>query len=131
MSTTLRYTFSIERTGPGARKVLRSGEAGNPTIGSVPRISRLVALAHRFAGQLREGVAGTMADLAAARGISRARMTQIMDLLLLAPDVQEELLFLPRTVRGRDSVTLRTMRYVCATPVWTEQRARWREIKEA
>jgi hypothetical protein len=72
-----------------------------------------------------------MAELAAERGISRARMTQIMDLLLLAPDVQEDLLFLPRTVRGRDPVTLRAMRYVYGTPVWAEQRARWREMKEA
>jgi hypothetical protein len=53
-----------------------------------------------------------------------------MDLLLLAPDVQEELLFLPRTVRGFDPVTLRTMRYVCATPLCTEQRSRWTEIKD-
>jgi hypothetical protein len=58
-------------------------------------------------------------------------MTQIMDLLLLAPDIQEELLFLPRTVRGCDPVMLRTMGYVCATPSWPELRARWREIKEA
>jgi hypothetical protein len=58
-------------------------------------------------------------------------MTQIMDLLLLAPDIQEDLLFLPRTVRGFDPVTPRTMRYVGATPIWDEQRARWREIMEA
>jgi hypothetical protein len=72
-----------------------------------------------------------MAELAAKRGVTRARMTQIMSLLLLAPDIQEELLFLPRTARGFDPVTLRAMGYVCATPLWTEQRARWAEIKDA
>jgi hypothetical protein len=64
-------------------------------------------------------------------GISRARLSQLLDLLLLAPDIQEELLFLPRTVEGHDPITLRTMRYVCASPIWSEQRARWREIKDA
>jgi hypothetical protein len=54
-----------------------------------------------------------------------------MNLLLLAPDIQEELLFLPLTVRGCDPVTLRTMGYVCDTPIWSEQRARWAEIEEA
>ena len=73
----------------------------------------------------------TMAELATQRGITRARMTQIMDLLLLAPDIQEALLFMPRTVRGCDQVTLRTMGYVCATLVWKDQRARWQEIKDA
>jgi hypothetical protein len=96
--------------------------------GNIPRISRLMALAHRFARQLRDGEVDSMADLAARRGVTRARITQIMDLLLLAPDIQEELLFLPRTVHGYDPITLRRMRYVCATPVWEEQRVRWHEI---
>jgi hypothetical protein len=130
VSGTVRYAFTIERAGAGAPVSLCEGRRPTPIAGNIPRISRLVALAHRFAGQLRLGRGGTMADLAAERGITRARMTQIMDLLLLAPDIQEDLLFLARTERGRDPVTLRTMRYVCATLVWAEQRVRWAEVKE-
>ena len=36
-----------------------------------------------------------------------------MDLLLLAPGIQEELLFLPPTESGRDAMTLRETRVVC------------------
>ena len=36
--------------------------------------------------------------------VSQPRMTQIMNLLHLAPGIQEELLFLPRTVSGRDPI---------------------------
>lgn len=127
MSPSIRYAFSPDRTGAGAPVALREGAPALRVIGNVPRISRLLALAHRFDHQLRSGQAANMAELAAFRGITRARMTQIMDLLLLAPDIQEELLFLPRTVHGRDPVTLRRMRHVCATPTWQEQRARWAE----
>ena len=131
MSASLRYDFTIDRAGPGAPIALREGKAELRAAGNVPRIARLLALAHHFAAELRAGTVATMAELAARRGITRARMTQIMDLLLLAPDIQEEVLFLPRTVRGFDPVTLRGMRYVCATPIWSEQRARWSEMKEA
>jgi hypothetical protein len=131
MSASVRYGFSIDRVGSGAPIALRDGKRAPRAIGNVPRVARLVALAHRFAGQLRGGRVANMAELAARLGITRPRMTQIMNMLLLAPDIQEELLFLPPTVRGRDPVTLRTMGYVSATPIWAEQRERWREIKEA
>jgi hypothetical protein len=130
VSPSLRYVFTRERVGSGGAITLREGKRPSRTIGSVPRIARLVALAHRFASELRNGSPATMAELAAQRGITRARVTQLMDLLLLAPDIQEELLFLPPTVRGCDPVTLRTMRYVCSTPAWAEQRRRWGEIAE-
>jgi hypothetical protein len=130
VTATVRYPFAVDRAGAGAPVKLREGVRSRRVEGAIPRISRLMALAHRFARQLRDGEVGSMADLAARRGVTRARITQIMDLLLLAPDIQEELLFLPRTVRGHDPITLRRMRYVCATPVWEEQRARWREMHE-
>jgi hypothetical protein len=130
VSPTVAYQFHIVRTGP--RIVLRDGLAPTPPpVGNVPRIAKLMALAHRFDGLIQSGAVGSMADLAAERGISRARMSQIMALLLLAPDVQEQLLFLPKTVRGRDPITLRTLRPVCATPIWEEQRVRWAQINES
>ena len=36
-----------------------------------------------------------MAELARLGRVSRARITQIMDLLMLAPEIQEEVLHLP------------------------------------
>jgi hypothetical protein len=129
VSASLRYSFSLDRVGAGSPIALREGTPARRVAGNTPRISRLMALAHRFERRLRSGEAANMAALAASRGITRARMTQIMDLLLLAPEIQEALLFLPRTVRGHDAITLRQLRAVCATPVWEEQQARWAEIE--
>ena len=47
------------------------------------------------------------AELARLGHVSRARITQIMNLLLLAPDIQEEILFLPKTVAGHDPIKLK------------------------
>jgi hypothetical protein len=64
---------------------------GDPT----PRIARLMALAIRFEGLVREKKVRDYAELAMRGQITRARMTQIMKLLHLAPDIQEQILFLP------------------------------------
>jgi len=55
-------------------------------------------------------------------GITRARVTQIMNLLNLAPEIQERLLFLPGTEKGWDAVTEREMRVVCELVEWEGQR---------
>lgn len=49
-------------------------------------------------------------------------MTQIMNLLNLAPETQEELLFLPRVERGGYDVLLRDLRRVAAVREWEGQR---------
>ena len=67
-----------------------------------------------------------MADIARLGRVSRARVTQIMDLLLLAPDIQEEILFLPAARSGPDAITVRQVRSVCAPVPWAEQRVQWR-----
>lgn len=48
-----------------------------------------------------------------------------MNLLLLALDIQEALLFLPRTVKGRDPVRERHVRPIAAIPDWRKQREMW------
>jgi alkylated DNA nucleotide flippase Atl1 len=68
-----------------------------------------MALAIHFDGLIRDGVVKNYADLARLGGVSRARITQIMNLLNLPPWKQEELLFLEGG-QGRDVVTERKMR---------------------
>jgi hypothetical protein len=46
-------------------------------------------------------------QLARLGHVSRAQITQIMNLLLLAPDIQEEILFLPKTVAGHGPIKLK------------------------
>lgn len=96
--------------------------------GRVPRVSRLMALAIRLDGYLREGVVADQADLARLGHVSRARITQIMNLLHLAPDIQEALLFLPRVAEGRDPITERDLRPIAACVDWRKQRRAWAEL---
>src|SRR3990170_2361781 len=74
------------------------------TAGRVPRISRLMALAIRFDGMLQRGEVKDYADLARLGHVTRARVTQVMNLLMLAPDIQEAILFLPLIEDGHDLV---------------------------
>lgn len=117
--------------GRKTRKKLEAGDAPpDPEAlvepGRVPRISRLMALAIRLERLLAEGVARDYADLARLGGVTRARLTQIMNLTLLAPDIQEALLFLPRTLGGRDAITEPQLRAIAAVPDWRKQRRMWK-----
>lgn len=55
----------------------------------------------------------------------RARITQIMNLRLLAPDIQEALLFLPRTAAPRDVLKYDDIRPLTTELDWAEQRRMW------
>ena len=113
------------------RKQMAVGEAPAPSpvpLGRVPRISRLMALAIRFEGLLSRGEVRDYADLARLGYVTRARVTQIMNFLNLAPDIQEELLFLPPIKAGRDTVKEWQVRPIAAEPEWQKQRKAWRAL---
>jgi hypothetical protein len=110
------------------QRTLRVGQKGRakkasfmPAVVHIPRVSRLMALAIRFDQLIRDGVVADQAELARLGRVSRARLTQIMNLLSLAPDIQERLLLLPRE-RGRSQVTERQLRPIAAAPSWNNQR---------
>ena len=96
----------------------------------IPRVVRLLALAHQMERKIRAGELRDLAHAAEAIGVTRARMTQIMNLLLLAPGIQEEILDLPPVLEGRDPVTERQLRELVAEPDWNRQLAVWRKIHE-
>src|SRR5690349_9864793 len=85
--------------GRESKKVLRRGAQPTLPLGRIPRISRLMALAIKFDQMIRDGVVADYAELARLGHVTRARMTQIMNLLNLAPDIQVALLFLPPVER--------------------------------
>jgi hypothetical protein len=87
-----------------------------------------MALAIKFDGIVRRGEVRDYADLARLGYVTRARITQIMNLLNLAPDIQEEILFLPRTVKGRDPIRERDVRPIAAVPHWNRQRKMWAQL---
>jgi hypothetical protein len=96
--------------------------------GKLPRVTRLMALAIKFDGMLREGVVADYADLARLGLVTRARMTQIMNLLNLAPDIQEAILFLPARTQGRETIAERNLRPLTRIMSWERQRKMWRAI---
>jgi hypothetical protein len=96
--------------------------------GRVPRVSRWLALAHRLDGLLRAGVLANQMEVARLGHVTHARVSQMLSLLYLAPDIQEQILFLPRTVRGRDAVILRDVLPIALTLDWRKQRRLWSEL---
>ena len=76
-------------------------------------------------GQLRD-----LAHAAEVLGLTRARMTQIANVILLAPEIQEALLDLPRVTSGRDPITERALRPLVAEPCWERQLELWKEIAQ-
>jgi hypothetical protein len=87
----------------------------------------MLALAHRWRALIRSGVVKDQAALAALVGVSRARITQVMDLLHLAPDIQEEIL-VTRTPMVAGSH--RDLLHIAASSEWSEQRRLWRAWRQ-
>lgn len=133
MTTSIKYQTRVHfRCGQNGRKHLETGDKPDAPIeaGRVPRVSRLIALAIRFNGLIRDGVVTDQAELARLGHVTRARLTQIMNLLHLAPDIQEAILFLPRVERGRDPIKERQIRPIAATPDWRKQRKMWKRLTD-
>ena len=131
MSGNQEVTYALDfRAGkPGRRenKIASSHlqpPAGERAGGSIPRIARLMALAIRFDGLLREETIQDYAELARLGRVTRARMTQIMKLLDLAPDIQEQILFLP-PIPGLNE---RNLRPIANRIDWDEQRPLFQEL---
>jgi len=119
--------------GRNCRKVIKEGPPPEPDhepapTGRVPRISRLMALAIRFDRLIKAGEIADQAEIARLGHVSRARITQIMNLLCLAPDIQEAILHLPRTHHGRDPIREIMLRPIAAVPDWRKQRRMWKAL---
>jgi hypothetical protein len=96
----------------------------------VPRLARLMALAIRFDGLLRSGAIIDQAELARLGKVSRARISQILNFLHLAPDIQEQLLFLPPLHQGRERLHLADLQPLCRQWNWRRQRRLWQALRE-
>ena len=93
--------------------------------GRLPRVSRWMALALHFDTLLRDGALAGQRELARLGQVSAARVSQILNLVHLAPDIQEQLLFLPPVHGGRDPVLLRQLQPLAGMALWEQQRRKW------
>ena len=77
----------------------------------------------------KHGEVADYADLARLGHVTRAHITQIMNLLHLAPDIQEAILFLPCTDGSRAPIAERHLRPIAAVIDWRKQRRMWEESR--
>ena len=108
------------RNGSQRRRLLGPKVPDPPRI---PRIARLMALVIKFQDMVYRGEVGDYADLARLGYVSRARLTQIMNLLLLAPDLQEALLALVDAIEQRAPLSERSLRKITMLVMWEDQRS--------
>jgi transposase-like protein len=131
MNATLirEWDIQFQRGGRGAPKELHTHQEPTSTQPiQLSRVARLMALALRFEQLLRGGEIASYTELARLGRVSCARISQILNLLQLAPDIQEQLLFLTRKGRGRDPIHLARLQPIAATLDWVKQRRLWREL---
>ncbi|MHB9131128.1 MAG: hypothetical protein ACYDBB_08570 [Armatimonadota bacterium] len=126
-STPMRMEYQIhfqrERAG---RKVIKEGKAPEP-VDRIPRIARLLALAHHFDRLIADGAAKDYADIARLAHLTRARVTQIMTLRYLAPEIQESIIH-TQVGMGTNTLPERQIRDIALQLDWSEQRRHWQSI---
>ena len=112
---------------------VRSGAAAaprsQPPACHTPHLSRLMALAIKCRDLVETGEVRDYAKLARAGYITRARMSQIMNLVNLAPDIQEEILFLPKASAAGFPLNETRLRKIACQPLWDRQRTEWRKLR--
>lgn len=131
MPLTVECRVEFRRLAKGRKQIQEAPAMPRPVVppGRVPRVARWMALAIRCEQLLCEGHIASYAELARLGQVTHARISQIMNLLHLTPDIQEAILFLPRTQRGRDPILLRDLQPLAAILDWRQQRKRWCELQ--
>lgn len=126
---TVKRKVQLTREAHGRRRVGAAKKRSTPAqAGRIPRISRLMAVAIRLERLLVTGEVSDVTELARLGHVTQPRMSQILNLTLLAPDIQEELLFLPRVEAGKATIHEKMLRPVSAETDWEKQREMWRAL---
>jgi hypothetical protein len=130
--------IQVEVTLPVRPRRHERGKGGQPDSVSdagsrsrVPRITRLMALAIKFQAMVERGEVRDYADLARLGYVTRARITQIMNLLNLAPGIQEDILVASGSLASREAATERHIRSIVKLVLWADQTRAWTEPRRA
>jgi len=106
---------------PARQAAGRPKKTAAPAPPRIPRITRLMALAIKFQDMIDRGEVKDYADVARLGFVTRARVTQIMNLCLLAPDIQEQLLSSEENAASA-GIAERNLRRIACAVSWNEQR---------
>jgi hypothetical protein len=129
-----RVKFQVQFSGGPKGKARGSTRASAPepveenSLSRLPKVTRLLVLGYRFESLVRAGVVKDYAEIARLTGLSRARVTQITNLTLLPPEIQQAILGLPPIRNGRDLPPERVLRCLSTQPDWKLQRAIWNRL---
>jgi hypothetical protein len=123
-----RSGASIAAAAKASGIVRRRSAADGESAERLPRITRLLALALKFEELIRSGTVTNYAALAQVAQVSRSRITQMTALLSLAPDIQEEILFLPAAAARLLRISEPSLRRLTATLLWNQQREQWKNL---
>lgn len=123
----VKLDFVMHVAQPSRRLLIREGPAPVPAVrrGRPPRVARMLVQAYLFQRMLENGQARDLADLARTFKLTRARVTQILNYTLLAPDLQKEILAMPPIEPRQEPISEPEMRAVLREVLWSEQRKRW------
>ncbi len=126
-SLRLEFEVRFKKDRRGRRHSRECVHPGTATLPKedLPRLTRLLALAHRWNRLIEDGVVANHAEIARMMGLSRARVTQIADLLYLAPDIQEEVLLRACGEKPELGPLERAMRPIIRLAEWNDQRRLW------
>ncbi|HLN30698.1 MAG TPA: hypothetical protein VK395_23355 [Gemmataceae bacterium] len=135
---TIDCILPLRRRGRAGQQSFPAGPVPQPSSpadratrspGRVPRVARLMALALRYEQFLRAGTVRDYVALANLGQVSRGRISQIMNLRQLAPDIQEQILFLPCVQQGRDPIHLHHLQPLAVILDWRKQRRMWKVLQ--
>ena len=96
----------------------------------LPRITHTVARALMFEHAIANGEAADHADLARLTATTRERVSQVMKMMQLAPDIQDEILRLPPKQRRHRAITVPEVTAIAKEILWDDQRESWRNLKQ-
>lgn len=120
-TTTKVFTGTLHRVQRGHVKRFVAQPPPGP-VRRPARVAVMLALAHKIQEAIDEGLVRDRAEVARRLGVTRARITHLLDLLQLAPDLQERVLGF-EAVDGLDPLSERTLRAAARAGPWGAQRA--------
>ena len=122
----IQFRLHATKRLPGAE----SPSSPSSSSGRLPRVTQVLALAIHFQDMIDRGDAQDYADLARLGCLTRERMSQIMELVWLAPDIQREILEFPTTATSRFPVSEVAVRRIAERLRWADQRVLWTNLKK-
>jgi hypothetical protein len=129
-NSAVEIRFRLHATGARQKRPGLHDARPDARVGRLPRVTQVMALAVQFQDMLQRGDARDYADLARLGCITRERMSQIMELIWLAPAIQQEVLAFPSTSVSRFPISERALRTVADRFCWHEQGELWRKLKQ-